>query len=96
MRMQRKSLRLDSRRQSHCEDDGCERNGVYKSHFRFQGVFLCEFSKESKMVPRAGKTFSERKACSPKKMVAKRKYDYSRKLQKGLVRIERSSFSLVG
>ena len=55
MRMQRKSPRLDSRRQSHCEDDGRERNGVYKSHFRFQGVFLCEFSKESRMVPRAGK-----------------------------------------
>ena len=96
MRMQRKSPRLDSRRQSHCEDDGRERNGVYKSHFRFQGVFLCEFSKESRMVPRAGKTFSERKVYSSKKMVAKRKYDYSRKIQKGLVRIERSSFSLVG
>ena len=48
------------------------------------------------MVPRAGKTFSERKVCSPKKMVAKRKYDYSRKIQKGLVRVERPSFSLVG
>ena len=48
------------------------------------------------MVPRAGKTFSERKVCSSKKMVAKRKYGYSRKIQKGLVRIERSSFSLVG
>ncbi|RVW44275.1 hypothetical protein CK203_071064 [Vitis vinifera] len=62
---------------------GRERNGVYKSHFRFQGVFLCEFNKESRMVPRAGKTFSERKVCSSKKMVAKRKYDYSRKIQKG-------------
>ncbi|RVX07622.1 hypothetical protein CK203_025240 [Vitis vinifera] len=70
--------------------------GVYKSHFRLQGVFLCEFSRKSKMVPRAGETFSERKACSPKKMVAKRKYDYSRKIQKGLVRVERPSFSLVG
>ena len=71
MRMQRKSLRLDSRRKSYREDDGHERNGVYNSHFRFQGVFLCGFSKESKMVPRAGKTFSERKVCSPKEMVAK-------------------------
>ena len=48
------------------------------------------------MVLRVGKTFSERKACSPKKMAAKRKYDYSQKIQKGLVSVERPSFSLVG
>ncbi|RVW69993.1 hypothetical protein CK203_052727 [Vitis vinifera] len=59
-------------------------------------VFLCEYSRKSKMVTRAGESFSERKACSPKKMVAKRKYDYSWKIQKGLVSVERPSFSLVG
>ncbi|RVW19115.1 hypothetical protein CK203_095163 [Vitis vinifera] len=53
-------------------------------------------SRKSKMVTRAGESFSERKACSPKKMVAKRKYVYSWKIQKGLVRVERPSFSLVG
>ncbi|RVX05820.1 hypothetical protein CK203_023853 [Vitis vinifera] len=72
MQMQRKSPRLDSRRQSHCEDDGRERNGVYKSHFRFQGVFLCEFNKESRMVPRAGKTFSERKDEDQLKFILKK------------------------
>ncbi|RVW87745.1 hypothetical protein CK203_043981 [Vitis vinifera] len=53
-------------------------------------------ARKSKMVTRAGEAFSERKACSPKKMVAKRKYVYSWKIQKGLVSVERPSFSLVG
>ncbi|RVW90710.1 Transposon TX1 uncharacterized 149 kDa protein [Vitis vinifera] len=51
----------------------------------FKGCFFVSTSRKSKMVTRAGETFSERKACSPKKMVAKRKYDYSWKIQKGLV-----------
>ncbi|RVW53341.1 hypothetical protein CK203_088534 [Vitis vinifera] len=46
------------------------------------------------MVPRAGKTFSERKACSPKKMVAKRKYDYSRKFRRGWLELKGLPFHL--
>ena len=48
------------------------------------------------MVPRVGKIISERKVYSPEEMVAKRKYGCCWKIQKGLVRTKRSSFSLVG
>ena len=37
---------------------------------RFQGVFLCEFNKESGTGARSGKNFSERKDYSTKEMVA--------------------------
>ncbi|RVW45742.1 hypothetical protein CK203_094976 [Vitis vinifera] len=87
-------------------EDGL-RSGVPLSAGKWARAVICEckekvqdWTHEGKVIARMmgvkGETFSERKACSPKKMVAKRKYDYSRKIQKGLVRVERPSFSLVG
>ena len=48
------------------------------------------------MVPRPGKIISERKVYSPEEMVAKRKHGCCWKIQKGLVRTKRPSFSFMG
>ena len=48
------------------------------------------------MVPRAGKLINERKVYFSEEMVAKRKYGCIWKIQKGLIRTKRSSFSFVG
>ncbi|RVW43688.1 hypothetical protein CK203_080499 [Vitis vinifera] len=51
-------------------------------------------ARKSKMVTRAGEAFSERKACSPKKMVAKRKYVYSWKFRRGWLVLKGLPFHL--
>ncbi|RVW70581.1 hypothetical protein CK203_060648 [Vitis vinifera] len=50
-----KSPTLDSLRKSHREDDGYERNGVYNSHFRFQGVFFVSSTRRAEWFQEQGR-----------------------------------------